>query len=62
MSTKSFLKNINIKNPSQAKQLINALENAESFKGKEVVMTRFVTELRGDQAKDFIKHYAEQSI
>lgn len=37
MATKSFLKDITIKNRKSCEALVNALENAEGKKGKEVV-------------------------
>ena len=62
MATKSFLKNINIKNYHQAKNLAAALEYAEKHTGKEVLMKHSVTELRGDKAKDFIMNYKESNL
>lgn len=62
MATKSFLKNINIKNYHQAKKLADALEHAEKHIGKEVTMKHSVTELRGDKAKEFIMHYGESNL
>jgi hypothetical protein len=40
MATKSFLKNVNIRDYKQTKNLVNVLENAESLKTKEVSLSR----------------------
>ena len=62
MATKSFLKNINIKKQNQAKKLADALEYAEKHTGKDVIMSRSVTEARGDKAKEILKHCGEISL
>ena len=62
MATKSFLHNINIKDCDQARKLVVALESATHDKGKEVVLSRPIVDLRGEQAKEFIKHYGEKRI
>ena len=55
MATKSFLKNINIKSRDQARKLADALEHAEKYTGKEVILQHSVTEARGDKAKELLK-------
>lgn len=60
MATNSFLKNINVKNRTQTQQLINALERAEANRGKEVVMSRAVVEIKGDGVKEFFKNRGRQ--
>ena len=40
MSTKSILKTVNIKTKNGCSALINALENAENFKGKTVDLSK----------------------
>lgn len=54
MATKSILKNINIKGRKQTKQFLDALECAQSHKGKAVTMTRAVNEIKGDKVKVFL--------
>ena len=46
MATKSFLKNIVIKNSKQAEKFLVALENAEKKKSKEVTINQRVEELK----------------
>lgn len=59
MATKSFLKNVNIKGRSQTRKFLDALEYAEQHRGKEVVMSRPVTELRGEKAIEFLQKFSE---
>lgn len=40
MATKSFLKDITIKNKRDCKKLLNAMEQAHNFKGQEVTFSR----------------------
>lgn len=53
MATKSILKNVNIKTRQQVRQLTYALENAENKRGKEVILSRTVAELKADQVMHF---------
>ena len=53
MATKSILKNINVRGRKQIKMLADAMEHAEAFQGKEVTMSRPVSEIKGDKIKDF---------
>ncbi len=46
MATKSFLKNIVIKNSKQAEKFLVALENAEKKKSKEVTINQRVEEIK----------------
>lgn len=46
MATKSFLKNIVIKNSKQAEKFIVALENAEKKKSKEITINQRVEEIK----------------
>ena len=46
MATKSFLKNITIKNKKSAEKFLNALENAERKKAKEVTFSERVEEVK----------------
>ena len=45
MATKSFLKNITIKNKKSAENFISALENAENKKAKEVIINKRVEDI-----------------
>lgn len=53
MATKSILKNINIRSQNAAYRLVNALENAEKFKGESVEVSRPVVEVKKGNMKDF---------
>lgn len=55
MATKSMLKNVNIKGRAQTRALLHALEHAEQHRGKEVVMSRSVEEVRGDDVRKYFK-------
>lgn len=46
MATKSFLKNIVIKNSKQAEKFLLALENAEKKKSKKVTIDQRVEEIK----------------
>lgn len=46
MATKSFLKNIVIKNSKQAENLLVALENAEKKKAKDVTINQRIEEIK----------------
>ena len=46
MATKSFLKNITLKNKKSAESFLNALENAENKKAKKVVLNERVEEVK----------------
>lgn len=46
MATKSFLKNIVIKDGKQAEKFLEALENAEKKKSKEVTINQRVEEIK----------------
>lgn len=51
MATKSILKNIYVREKKQFSDLINALERAEKKKGKEVKLSKSVTQARGEDIK-----------
>lgn len=55
MATKSILKNVNIKGGAQTRALLHALEHAEQHRGKEVVLSRSVEEIRGDDVCKFFE-------
>lgn len=48
MATKSIYKDVRIKDPSLCRRLVSALENAKSDKGKEVVFSKRVTTVKGE--------------
>ena len=66
MATKSILKNINVRGHGQVRRLADAMEKAENFKGKPVAMSHTVTDIKGEQIKEFIAEYlngkTEQTI
>ena len=49
MATKSFLKNITIKNRKSAESFLNALENAEKKKAKKVQFKERVEEVKDSE-------------
>ena len=51
MATKSFLKDVVIRDRSQAKQLLSALENADKKIAKEVILSKSLEEVRGNNIK-----------
>ncbi len=51
MATKSILKDINIRDKQLAKRFVNALENAENMKSKEVLMSKNVNNITKSQIK-----------
>lgn len=51
MATKSIYKSIHLKNRALCRGLVNALESAQNKKSKEVVMTKKVREVKGDELK-----------
>ncbi|MBQ7497308.1 MAG: hypothetical protein IJU00_05685 [Selenomonas sp.] len=54
MATQSILKSVNIKGRKGVRDLVNALEQSEKNRGKEVTMSRTVYEVKGKEAiKDF---------
>lgn len=57
MATKSILKNVNISGRKNVRLFVNALEKAQKTTGKEIVMSRPVEELRGQQAEEYLKGY-----
>lgn len=48
MATKSIYKDVRIKDPALCRRLVSALENAKSDKGKEVVFSKRVTTVKGE--------------
>ena len=52
-----MLKSINIKNRSQAKKLVNALEHAQVNRGKKVIMNRSVVEVKKEDLAKLFKDY-----
>lgn len=51
MATKSITKNIDIRDKTLGKSLVNALENAKGKKSKEVEYSKAYREIRGDKIK-----------
>ena len=49
MATKSFLKNITIKNKKSADNFLAALENAEKKQAKKVVLDKRVEEIKDNE-------------
>lgn len=49
MATKSILKNVDIRDPKLAKSLVVALENATERRGKNVVLNRTYSDIRGQK-------------
>ena len=49
MATKSFLKNIFIKDGKQAERFLRALENAEKKKSKEITINQRVEEIKNPE-------------
>lgn len=52
MSTKSILKNINIKDKKLGYALVSALEKSKENRGKEVKLSRICKEITGDSIKN----------
>ena len=57
MATKSIIKNVNIKGRKQISQLVSALEHAHEYRGEEVIMTRAVSEVKGEKINKFFENY-----
>lgn len=56
MATKSFLKDVTMKNKKQSLQLIKALEEAHNKKSEDVEFARsYITATRDDVRKMFLK-------
>jgi hypothetical protein len=53
MATKSMLKTVTINDKKLGRTFIEVLEKSQSVKGKEVNLTRKLTELKGDKVKSF---------
>jgi hypothetical protein len=51
MATNSILKGININSKQLGRNFVSALENAESKKSKDVVLSKACTTVRKDQIK-----------
>lgn len=51
MATRSIMASVNIKGRSQVKEFVNALERAETYKGKPVKFTRQVKAVSDDELK-----------
>lgn len=58
MATKSFLKNITIRNRKDAERFVNALENAEKKKAKKVKFDKMVEEVKdSEQIRKIFSNY-----
>ena len=55
MATKSILKSININGKNQVHNLIKALEYAEEYRGKDVILSRTFSEIKGADIKKFFE-------
>ena len=55
MSTKSILKNVNVKGQNQVRNLVNELEYAEKFRDQKVVLSRTFSEIKGANVKTFFE-------
>lgn len=53
MATKSIYKNVNIKSKDLTKGLLNALEHGMGKKAKEVIFTKAVEEVKGEDIKKY---------
>lgn len=53
MATKSFLKDVEIRNQSMGRDFARAIEVSETTSGKNVEMSRRCTELKGESVKAF---------
>lgn len=51
MATKSIMKNVDIRDKKLCRAFVDALENAEGKKSKEVVLSRTFKEISGDKIK-----------
>lgn len=58
MATKSILKNITIKNKSDCKNLLNALNNADNKINKDVDNSKNFTEILGN---DIVKMFGDKN-
>jgi len=58
MATKSILKNVNIRGRQRVHDFVTALERSEKQPEKEVLLQRPVVEIRSDQMKSLLEHYA----
>ncbi len=54
MATRSILTSVNIRGDKQTKAFITALEEAKNKKGKDVVLSRKLREIKEEQMEDFI--------
>jgi hypothetical protein len=52
MATKSFLKNINIRDKGSARNFANALENARNVPGKKVTINKVCITVKKDKIKE----------
>ena len=58
MATKSILKNVNIRGRRRVHDFVNALERSIEQPEKEVLLQRSVVEIRSDQMRSLLEHYA----
>ena len=54
MATKSFLKNISIKNKNDSRNFVKALEKAETKKNKKVTLSKAVVQVNGNEIKKYL--------
>lgn len=57
MATKSMLKSVNVNTRKQIEKMVTALENAEANRGKEVVMSRTVVNVQGQDVVKVLSSY-----
>ena len=53
MTTSSFYYDVNIKNKKDARKLVDALEKAEKFRGKKVVIRKEVKDIGRDEIRKY---------
>ena len=54
MATKSFLKNISIKNKNDSRNFVKALEKAETKPNKKVTLSKAVVQVNGNEIKKYL--------
>jgi len=62
VATKSFLKNIDIRNKRSCFKFVSALENAQNKSGEEVIMSKSVNIINKDDIKKFFGVANEQRL
>lgn len=55
MATKSIYKDIRIKDPVLCRNFVSALELSKKKKGKEIILSKRVTTIKGESIKEIFK-------